>query len=242
MCLLTGLTSQLGITITVLLHQRPVLHQRHALLLVFLLSAFGPALIVSAIAIGCTAASSGSDDNNKAATIANREATAAGSDWWWPHHVGGCQFVSYLTLLGLLSLLLMLVGAMAWRVLSQDRDKVRDADPVKTSPLAVNLGTLRRAAIIAVCLLVYNAVSLAYVNNWAAESEALAVCFGVTSGLVGSLLLFCYILRSESYVIVWCGTNKVSGKTHHYLCSIYNYIIVFLVGHDDTCATFVLTQ
>ena len=130
------------------------------------------------------------------------------SDWWL--HLGGYHFISYLSVLGVLFLLLFVLVGIAWRVLSQDRAKVRDADPAKRSPLSVNLGTLQRAALIAVGLLAYNAVSVAYVNSSAATaSEALTVSFGVGSGLLGCLLLFCYILRSESYVIVWCGTNKV---------------------------------
>ncbi len=201
MCLLTGLTSQLGIAATLLLHQRPLLQHRRRLahLLVFTLAAAGPALIVAALAIGCAFHTTAIDS----------------SSTWWLLHLGGYHFISYLAVLGVLFLLLVLVLGTAWRVLSRDASEKAgggDADPGKISPLAVNMGTLQRAALIAVCLMAYNAVSVVFANGGAQEeahSEPIAVSFGLTSALLGMVLLFCYILRSESYVIIWCGTNKV---------------------------------
>ncbi len=203
MCLLTGLTSQLGIAATLLLHQRPLLQHRRRLahLLVFTLAAAGPTLIVAALAIGCAF-----------------HATAAAIDSsssWWLLRLGGYHFISYLAVLGVLFLLGVLVVGTAWRVLSRDGEKKAgggDGDPGKISPLAVNMGTLQRAALIAICLMAYNAVSVVFANGGTQEeahSEPIAVSFGLTSALLGMLLLFCYILRSESYVIIWCGTNKV---------------------------------
>jgi hypothetical protein len=202
-CLLTGLTSQLGIAATLLLHQRPLLQQRRRLahLLVFTLAAAGPALIVSALAIGC-------------AFHATAAAAIDSSSSWWLLRLGGYHFISYLAVLGVLFLLGVLLMGTAWRVLSRDASEKSggDADPGKISPLAVNMGTLQRAALIAICLMAYNAVSVVFANGGAQEeahSEPIAVSFGLTSALLGMVLLFCYILRSESYVIIWCGTNKV---------------------------------
>jgi hypothetical protein len=199
-CLLTGLTSQLGIAATLLLHQRPLLQHRRRLahLLVFTLAAGGPTLIVAALAIGCAFHHTAIDTSSS----------------WWLLPLGGYHFISYLAVLGVLFLLLVLVMGTAWRVLSRDGEKSGgDADPGKISPLAVNMGTLQRAALIAICLMAYNAVSVVFANGGAheeAHSEPIAVSFGLTSALLGMVLLFCYILRSESYVIIWCGTNKVS--------------------------------
>jgi hypothetical protein len=200
-CLLTGLTSQLGIAATLLLHQRPLLQHRRRLahLLVFTLAAAGPALIVAALAIGCAF-------HPTAIAIDS-------SSSWWLLRLGGYHFISYLAVLGVLFLLGVLLMGTAWRVLCRDGEKAGggDADPGKISPLAVNMGTLQRAALIAVCLMGYNAVSVAFANGAQEEahSEPIAVSFGLTSALLGMVLLFCYILRSESYVIIWCGTNKV---------------------------------
>jgi hypothetical protein len=200
-CLLTGLTSQLGIAATLLLHQRPLLQHRRrlALLLVFTLAAAGPTLIVAALAIGCAF-----------------HPTAIDSSSWWLLRLGGYHFISYLAVLGVLFLLGVLLVGTAWRVLSRDVSEKTgggggDADPGKISPLAVNMGTLQRAALIAICLMAYNAVSVVFANGAQEEahSEPIAVSFGLTSALLGMVLLFCYILRSESYVIIWCGTNKV---------------------------------
>ncbi len=200
MCLLTGLTSQLGIAATLLLHQRPLLQHRRRLahLLVFTLAAAGPTLIVAALAIGCAFHATAIDSSSS----------------WWLLRLGGYHFISYLAVLGVLFLLLVLVMGTAWRVLSRDGEKAGggDADPGKISPLAVNMGTLQRVALIAICLMAYNAVSVVFANGGAQEeahSEPIAVSFGLTSALLGMVLLFCYILRSESYVIIWCGTNKV---------------------------------
>jgi hypothetical protein len=206
-CLLTGLTSQLGIAATLLLHQRPLLQHRRRLayLLVFTLAAGGPTLIVAALAIGC-------------AFHATAAAAIDSSSSWWLLRLGGYHFISYLAVLGVLFLLGVLLMGTAWRVLCRDGEKKAgggggDADPGKISPLAVNMGTLQRAALIAICLMAYNAVSVVFANGGTQEeahSEPIAVSFGLTSALLGMVLLFCYILRSESYVIIWCGTNKVS--------------------------------
>jgi len=131
---------------------------------------------------------------------------------WSLLNLGGYHFISYLAVLGVLFVLLVLVVGMTWCALSSDADKVRDADPAKSSPLAVNRGTLQRAALISVCLTVYNAMSVVFANAEQAHSDPLAISFGLTSGLLGMLLFFSYILRSESYVIIWCGTNKVVYK------------------------------
>jgi hypothetical protein len=201
-CLLTGLTSQLGIAATLLLHQRPLLQHRRRLahLLVFTLAAAGPTLIISALAIGCAF-------HPTAIAIDS-------SSSWWLLRLGGYHFISYLAVLGVLFLLGVLLMGTAWRVLGRDGEKAGggDAEPGKISPLAVNMGTLQRAALIALCLMAYNAVSVVFANGAAQEeahSEPMAVSFGLTSALLGMVLLFCYILRSESYVIIWCGTNKV---------------------------------
>jgi hypothetical protein len=188
-----------GITATILLQHRPLLHERRSLPVVFLLSAFSPSIIVSALSIAC-AFHGGGDSGEE-----QRSSGGGVADWWL--HLGGYHFLSYLSVLSLVFLSLVLLLAASWHILAQDRHKIRDADPAKRTPLAVNLGTLQRAAVISVSLMAYNAVNVAYVH--AAGSEALAVSFGLSSGLLGCLLLFCYILRSESYVIVWCGANKV---------------------------------
>jgi hypothetical protein len=212
-CLLTGLTSQLGIAATLLLHQRPLLQHRRRLahLLVFTLAAGGPTLIVAALAIGCAF--------HPTAAIAIDSSSS-----WWLLRLGGYHFISYLAVLGVLFLLLVLVMGTAWRVLSRDGEKKAgggDADPGKISPLVVNMGTLQRAALIAICLMAYNAVSVVFANGAQEEahSEPIAVSFGLTSALLGMVLLFCYILRSESYVIIWCGTNKVGQPSSTYIKS-----------------------
>jgi hypothetical protein len=209
-CLLTGLTSQLGIAATLLLHQRPLLQHRRRLahLLVFTLAAGGPTLIVAALAIGCAF-------HPTAIAIDS-------SSSWWLLRLGGYHFISYLAVLGVLFLLLVFVMGTARRVLNRDGEKTgggADADPGKISPLAVNMGTLQRAALIAVCLMAYNAVSVVFGAQEEAHSEPIAVSFGLTSALLGMVLLFCYILRSESYVIIWCGTNKV-GQPHLLHCKL----------------------
>jgi len=190
LAMLTGPAAQLGISVLVLLHHKPFIYSgRVWYVFAFLVSALGPALVVGLVSVGCRL-----DDPET-------------GDWWVK--LGGFHFNGYVSVLSALLVFLALILGFTWTVLARQR-RTTGFEALKNSGLKEDVGTLKRVLVMSVVLVVYNAASVVYFNTAGSQGymgvseyafSLLCMCVGLSS-------MFCYVVWSESYILVWCGDKQ----------------------------------
>ena len=133
-------------------------------LVVFVLSAFGPAVTVAILSLGC-----GSDDMRA-------------GDWWL--RVGGYHFTGFVSVVSVLLGSLVLVLAFTWTVLRRDGAGA-EAETMKNLVLRENLGTTRRVIVISTLLVLYTVLSVLYVNPLPSSAVLVEYGFGITCAGLG---------------------------------------------------------